>query len=341
MPNLLIVGTTNRRDLMDEALLRPGRFDVHLEIGLPDLEGRAQIFEIHTQEMAKHQHLDEDVDIIKLAELAESFTGAEIEGLVKGAASHAMSRMLEQALNSAAHMDTMELIKQGNMRIRNEDFEKSLAGIEPANKKVEDIWQKYMPNGIIVYSKEMHEIVDVLTSSCDMLLPMDRPALPTSDSKVIYAHHFKENLKSAKESETKGSGASHSENTPRDETNQHGDNQLSLLMHGPRGSGKSALAAFTALYGRFEESILITADEMIGKNVEEKTTYIISEFDKALKHSSAIVVFDDIEALFGELNVLICSAQVPRCESYLFYFSVEVAHVGGARSWTHQQFTTI
>lgn len=46
--NILVIGMTNRKDLLDEALLRPGRLEVHIEIGLPDEEGRADILKIHT-----------------------------------------------------------------------------------------------------------------------------------------------------------------------------------------------------------------------------------------------------------------------------------------------------
>ena len=51
--NILIIGMTNRKDMIDEAILRPGRLEIHLEIGLPDERGRLQIFEIHTKNMKK------------------------------------------------------------------------------------------------------------------------------------------------------------------------------------------------------------------------------------------------------------------------------------------------
>ena len=50
-----IVGMTNRKDMIDEALLRPGRLEVHVEIGLPDEAGRAQIFRIHTSKMSQNE----------------------------------------------------------------------------------------------------------------------------------------------------------------------------------------------------------------------------------------------------------------------------------------------
>ena len=61
--NILIIGMTNRKDMMDEAILRPGRLEIHLEIGLPDLHGRIQIFNIHTRKAKSHDLLDSSVDI--------------------------------------------------------------------------------------------------------------------------------------------------------------------------------------------------------------------------------------------------------------------------------------
>ncbi|CAF4376497.1 unnamed protein product, partial [Adineta steineri] len=59
--NILIIGMTNRRDMIDEALLRPGRLEVQIEIGLPDETGRQQILNIHTNRLREHNKLSSDV----------------------------------------------------------------------------------------------------------------------------------------------------------------------------------------------------------------------------------------------------------------------------------------
>lgn len=82
--NILLIGMTNRLDMLDNALLRPGRFELQIEISLPDEKGRVQILNIHTSKIRKAGYLNSDVNIQELAESTKNFTGAEIEGLVKG-----------------------------------------------------------------------------------------------------------------------------------------------------------------------------------------------------------------------------------------------------------------
>jgi transitional endoplasmic reticulum ATPase len=82
LKGVVIIGATNRPDIIDEALLRPGRFDRLLEIPIPDNYTRKQILQIHL----KKKPLASDVDIDKLVALTDSFTGAEIESLVNAAA---------------------------------------------------------------------------------------------------------------------------------------------------------------------------------------------------------------------------------------------------------------
>ncbi|MEA1997794.1 MAG: AAA family ATPase, partial [Euryarchaeota archaeon] len=72
-----IIGATNRPDILDSALLRPGRFDRIIEIPKPDREGRKEIFQIHTAKMK----LKKDVDIDVLAGLTENATGADITAI--------------------------------------------------------------------------------------------------------------------------------------------------------------------------------------------------------------------------------------------------------------------
>ncbi|KAK2110951.1 hypothetical protein P7K49_010697 [Saguinus oedipus] len=93
--NILVIGMTNRPDLIDEALLRPGRLEVKMEIGLPDEKGRLQILHIHTARMRGHQLLSADVDIKELAMETKNFSGAELEGLVRAAQSTAMNRHIK------------------------------------------------------------------------------------------------------------------------------------------------------------------------------------------------------------------------------------------------------
>lgn len=69
-----VMAATNRFDMLDEALLRPGRFDRLVEVGLPDAEGREMIFQIHARDL----NTADDVDFKGLAEAADEFTGAEI-----------------------------------------------------------------------------------------------------------------------------------------------------------------------------------------------------------------------------------------------------------------------
>src|SRR5699024_6666444 len=85
--NILVIGMTNRRDMIDEALMRPGRLEVQMEITLPNEHGRLQILSIHTAKMKKFNKLSPDVNLTELATLTKNFSGAEIEGLVRAAQS--------------------------------------------------------------------------------------------------------------------------------------------------------------------------------------------------------------------------------------------------------------
>jgi vesicle-fusing ATPase len=93
--NILVIGMTNRKDMIDEAVLRPGRLEVHIEISLPNEEGRHQIFRIHTSKMRKGDFLAKDVDLRELASRTKNYTGAEIESVVKGATSFALYRQID------------------------------------------------------------------------------------------------------------------------------------------------------------------------------------------------------------------------------------------------------
>lgn len=86
--NVLIIGATNRLDIVDEALLRPGRFDRIIKVPNPDEKGRLHIFEIHT----KKKPLDSDVKISEIVKITDDFSGAEIAAVTNRAAITALKR---------------------------------------------------------------------------------------------------------------------------------------------------------------------------------------------------------------------------------------------------------
>lgn len=94
-----LVGMTNRKDMIDEALIRPGRLEVQMEISLPDEAGRVQILNIHTSKIKENGKLSSDVDIGELAEKSKNFSGAELAGLVRAAASTSMNRHIKVSIS--------------------------------------------------------------------------------------------------------------------------------------------------------------------------------------------------------------------------------------------------
>ncbi len=79
---IIVIAATNRVDILDPALLRPGRFDRKVYVGRPDVGGREQILSVH----AKNKPLADDVDLKQIAQTTAGFTGADLENLLNEAA---------------------------------------------------------------------------------------------------------------------------------------------------------------------------------------------------------------------------------------------------------------
>ena len=99
--NVVVIGATNRPNLIDPALLRPGRFDELVYVGTPDTAGRRRILAIHTEDMP----LASDVDLESLAKRTERFTGADLEDLVRRAGLTALRRGLDADKVTAADFE--------------------------------------------------------------------------------------------------------------------------------------------------------------------------------------------------------------------------------------------
>ncbi|KAF5574726.1 vesicle-fusing ATPase [Fusarium pseudoanthophilum] len=154
--NILLIGMTNRKDMIDEALLRPGRLEVQLEISLPDEEGRFGIIKIHTSKFVKNDILDHDVDLAELARLTKNYSGAEIAGLVKAAAASAFSR----------HTDANQITVTKDiehMKVKWSDFLLALSEVRPAYGASDTDLEAVLHSEIIHYSPDIQNILnDVL-----------------------------------------------------------------------------------------------------------------------------------------------------------------------------------
>jgi vesicle-fusing ATPase len=126
--NVLIIGMTNRMDMIDEALLRPGRLEVHIEISLPDEPGRRQILTIHTAKMRNNGVMGDDVDLGELAAITKNFS-----------------------VGTVAAFDDVE-----NIKISRADFLHALDEVQPAFGVSEEELQQVVQNGIIHYSQRIN-----------------------------------------------------------------------------------------------------------------------------------------------------------------------------------------
>jgi len=118
---VVVIAATNRPDILDPALLRPGRFDRLIYVGLPDKKARLEIFKVHT----RGKPLAEDVDLEKLAEKTEGYTGADIEAIC----------------NEATMLAIREFINSGKKdykeaKITMKHFEEALKRIRPMSREL-------------------------------------------------------------------------------------------------------------------------------------------------------------------------------------------------------------
>jgi transitional endoplasmic reticulum ATPase len=122
-PSLVVLAATNRREALDPALLRPGRFEQHIEVPLPDEAARRAILRVHTRE----KPLADDVDLDSLAERTTGFSGADIEALCREAAVRAVTAVADRYEGEEANDHADELA------VTAEHFEAAFAAVSPAS----------------------------------------------------------------------------------------------------------------------------------------------------------------------------------------------------------------
>ncbi len=140
--NIIIMAATNRVDILDPALLRPGRFDRQIYINVPDVKGREEIFKVH----AKNKPISPDVDFRKLARLTAGFTGANIANLLNEAA-------------ILAARDKRSVIEMIDIQ---EGINKVIAGPQKKSRVVTETDKR-----ITAYHEAGHAIVGYAMKHCD------------------------------------------------------------------------------------------------------------------------------------------------------------------------------
>ncbi|HOV81829.1 MAG TPA: CDC48 family AAA ATPase [Methanothrix sp.] len=123
--NVIVIGSTNRPEALDMALRRPGRFDREIELGVPDMEGRKEIFQIHTRGMP----LSEDVALDDYAARTYGFVGADISAVSREAAMNALRRILPE-INLEEPTIPKEILDR--LVVQKDDFEMALREISPS-----------------------------------------------------------------------------------------------------------------------------------------------------------------------------------------------------------------
>ena len=176
---VVVMAATNRADILDPALLRPGRFDRQVYVGLPDIKGREEILKIH----ARKKPLAEDVDLNELAKSTAGFTGADLENL-----------MNEGALQAARRND--KFIHQQDLK---EAVIKVIAGPEKKSRVIPEHERR-----LTAYHEAGHAVVMHALPSCDpvhqiSIVPRGRAggmtvSLPQEDRSYLSKRYMEEQI---------------------------------------------------------------------------------------------------------------------------------------------------
>ena len=136
LQGVVVIGATNRPNLLDAALLRPGRFDELIYVSVPSEEGRLRILRIHTQGMP----LADDVDLVAIAARTERYTGADLEDIVRRAGLLALRENLDIPTVDMRHFDAAQKETRASVSLEMErDYERiseTLKQENPAERRI-------------------------------------------------------------------------------------------------------------------------------------------------------------------------------------------------------------
>lgn len=273
---------------------------MHVEIGLPDEEGRVQILNIHTGEMRKNGLLSPEVSITDLASRTKNYTGAELEGLVKAAASYVFQRAVDP--NDLSKVNAQ--IGSPGMMVRGGGSSGLLGGSglgypwgAPVRHdlRVMRRWAKHTPpppHLLSLYPQVTKEDFERALGDLQPQFGVREDELarafaggivhtgPEFDRVHSTLHRLVEQVKTSERTSL-----------------------MSVLLTGPSGSGKSALAAKLALDSGFPFVKRISGESLLNLHEGGKADAIARVFNDAHKSPLSLIILDDIERLIEYVSV--------------------------------------
>ena len=280
--NVIIMAATNRPDILDKALMRPGRFDRRVIIDMPNLIKREQILEVHS----KNKPLDKKTDLKKIAKQTPGFSGADLENL-----------MNEAAILAA---------RKDRNKVMQEDLEHAVEkiglGPEKKSRKLSEEEKK-----ITAYHEVGHALVGKLLPGCDpihkvTIIPRGMSlgatwSVPDEEVHLISISKFKDKMCSLlgglvaervffKDATTGASNdLERATSIARNMVTRYGMSpELGLVIFGEKGGGQF-LGSEVSTYKNYSEEVASKIDEAVANLIQEaekRTTKIIKENKKLM-----------------------------------------------------------
>lgn len=274
LPNIFVIGMTNRLDLLDEALIRPGRLGIKVKISLPDEKGRKQIFNIHMDKMRNNKLIESSIDIDDLVGKTNNFSGAEIEAVVDNASSYAIGDYLVSVNGSNNNNRDTEVI------VTNEHFQKAIVDIIPSygNKEL-----SISSSPIKLNNKNMAiatKIFGLLSSN------KSTEGIEITESTVDDVHTYLEDAEKANvEKAIK-------------------QKSLSILLTMEPKTGKtSIMKKICQLVGKIGYTRMIQAMDIIKKTESGKAEFVVNIIENAHESGKSLVIIDDIDIVLDFVSI--------------------------------------
>lgn len=277
--NILVIGLTNRLDLIDKALLRPGRFEVQIEIGLPDRQGRMEILNIHTHKLRKSECFDPKISIEELADLTANYTGAEIKGLVNSARSFALCRAIDdQTANNELRSSKSSKSTKSSKSSKSTKSRKSTKS-EKESEVESDL------RVMVTYAdllRAMREVVPVFGQ--DRIITGLESGLTSYgiyDFSPNFTQKYRETLNRLERFDLTRS------------------NVAVITISGMKGAGKTTMALDIANQISYPMIRFIDQSKFVGMNDYTLSQRLSTEFEEVGNSERAVIVLDDLERLIG------------------------------------------